>query len=63
MWRALHLDGGSVECPVYARDDLRVGQEIFGPAIIEQSDTTCFIDKGFRARVDEHLNIRIQAEQ
>ncbi len=63
MWRALHLDGGSVECPVYARDDLRVSQEIFGPAIIEQSDTTCFIDKGFRARVDEHLNIRIQAEQ
>ena len=61
--RTLHLDRGAVECPVYARDDLQVGQEIIGPAIIEQSDTTCLVDEGFAAQVDEHLNIRIQTER
>lgn len=60
--RILHVGGSTIECPVYSRDSLSVGQSIIGPAIIEQRDTTCLVDAGFQAHVDEHLNIRIQAE-
>jgi N-methylhydantoinase A len=35
--------GGYVDTPVHARDALSVGQEIAGPAIVEQSDTTLVI--------------------
>ena len=35
-----------VDCPVYGRNSLA----IVDPAIIEQRDTTCLIDGGFRPR-------------
>jgi N-methylhydantoinase A len=59
--RTLRSQGVAFECPVYSRDSLAIGQTLTGPAIVEQPDTTCLIDVGFRGRVDEHLNIRIQA--
>jgi len=61
--RRLHIGPRSVDCPVYARDSLAIGQTVVGPAIIEQRDTTCLIDEGFRAYVDPHLNIRVQSEK
>ncbi|MTI61591.1 MAG: hydantoinase/oxoprolinase family protein [Firmicutes bacterium] len=50
---------GFVECPIYTRDDLDAGHEIFGPAVVEQMDTTILINPGWNANVDEYLNIKL----
>ena len=38
--------------PVYAREDLGIGQELEGPAIIEERETTTVLPPGWRATVD-----------
>jgi N-methylhydantoinase A len=40
------------DCPIYARDLLKAGDRIAGPAIIEQMDTTTVISDGARAEID-----------
>ncbi len=50
--RRIYLDGGWLEADVLARADLRAGQTISGPAIIEQFDTTTLIAPSFTCRVD-----------
>lgn len=50
-------EGGFVDCPVFARTDLVAGDEIRGPAIIEQMDTTTVLPPDFRARVDDIHNL------
>jgi N-methylhydantoinase A/oxoprolinase/acetone carboxylase beta subunit len=45
--------GDYVETPVHRRDRLRVQDEIVGPAIVEQTDTTLVIYPGQRATVHE----------
>jgi N-methylhydantoinase A len=45
--------GGFVDTPVYARGSLEVGQEIEGPAIVEQSDTTLVIYPERRATLND----------
>lgn len=54
----------AVNSAVYSRADLKPGQTIGGPAIIEQLDTTTPVYPGDRAEVTEdgHLIIRIGAE-
>jgi N-methylhydantoinase A len=54
----------SRETPIYTRADLRPGQHIMGPAIIEQLDTTTPVYPGDRAEVtpDGHLIITIDAD-
>lgn len=49
--------GGFVPCPVYARDRLRCGNVIEGPAIVEQMDTTTVILPGMTGTVDPTLNL------
>ncbi|MNL44156.1 hypothetical protein D3C87_1667140 [compost metagenome] len=43
----------------YARLDLPVGAEVAGPAILEQPDTTIWIEPGFAGRVDALGNLLI----
>ena len=43
----------------YARLDLPVGAEVAGPAILEQPDTTIWIEPGFAGRVDSLGNLLI----
>jgi N-methylhydantoinase A len=50
-----------VETPVYARADLPAGTTLEGPAIVEQLDSTTVVPPGWRAEVDEWLNIRMHA--
>ena len=49
--RPLYLGaaGGWLDCPVYWRDDLLVGQETLGPALIEEPTTTTLVlpEQGF----------------
>jgi N-methylhydantoinase A len=48
-----------VSTPVYSRDDLRPGDVLDGPVIIEQLDSTTPVPPGATARVDGWLNLRI----
>jgi N-methylhydantoinase A len=51
---------GFVDCAVYARADFRPGDELEGPAIIEQMDTTTVLPPHFHARVDAVSNLRLE---
>lgn len=44
----------------YARLDLPVGAQLPGPAILEQADTTVWLEPGFSARVDSLGNLRVE---
>ncbi len=52
-WRDIHVPAGSgmEQAPVYERAALRVGQEIAGPAVIEEPESTTVIGPGDRLRV------------
>ena len=52
--RDIHVAAGSgmERVPVYERTELRIGQEIFGPAVIEERESTTVIGPGDRLRVD-----------
>jgi N-methylhydantoinase A len=57
--------GMALECPAYDRDRLRAGNEIAGPAIVEQMDTTTVLPPGTSARMHESgsLVVTLQAVQ
>lgn len=48
--------------PVFDRSDLRPGHAVAGPAVIEQLDATSLVFPGDHARVDRHLNLRIELQ-
>jgi N-methylhydantoinase A len=58
--RAVWTGGQWRDAEVYERLDLPVGCEIRGPAILEQPDTTIFIDPDLAGRVDEFGNLIIE---
>jgi N-methylhydantoinase A len=60
--RAILEAGEPISYRVYDRELLRPGEELSGPAVVEQSDSTTLIHPGFAASVDEHHNLRIAAE-
>jgi N-methylhydantoinase A len=51
------------DTPVYARDDLRPGMTLSGPAIVDQLDTTTLIPPGVSAEVDRTGTIRMTISQ
>ena len=51
---------GRFDTPVYAREDLRPGQTIEGPALILESIGTVVVDPDFRARVDPYDNLLLK---
>jgi len=55
--RRIYVDGGYAEAPVYARLALPVGAAVPGPAILEQPDTTIFIDPDLAGTVDGFGNV------
>jgi N-methylhydantoinase A len=48
------------EAQRYARLDLPVGAQVQGPAILEQADTTVWLEPGFSARVDTLGNLLVE---
>ena len=58
--RKVRAGGEDTDAPVYDRLALAEGAEIAGPAILEQSDTTIFIDPGLVGRVDGFGNLIIE---
>ena len=47
------------QAQVYRRRDLRAGDRLAGPAIVEQDDTTTVIPAGFIGTVDDAGNLVI----
>jgi N-methylhydantoinase A len=60
--RDLLLGGEWVASRVVHRANLRVGDRVDGPALIEQPDSTCLVPSGWSARVDERQSLIIVAE-
>ena len=58
--RQVWSDGEWFEASVYERLDLASGSRIPGPALLEQADTTIYIDPGLTGRVDEYGNLIIE---
>ncbi len=44
--RQVWFEGGMTDCAIYRREDLTSGQQISGPAIVEELDSTTLIDPG-----------------
>lgn len=55
--REVRYSGQRHQLSVYRRADLTPGQQLTGPAIVTQYDTTTFVPEGFQLRVDERLNL------
>ena len=54
---------GTVSSPVYDRHSLKPGQQIDGPAVLEQIDSTTVICPGQSGRVDTHGNLIITLDE
>jgi N-methylhydantoinase A/oxoprolinase/acetone carboxylase beta subunit len=59
--RQVAFDGDRLETPIYAREKLLAGDEIAGPAIVEEFGSTVPIHPGFTARVDGLANLVVTA--
>jgi N-methylhydantoinase A len=60
--RPVYMRDGLVECPVYWRARLPLGAAFAGPAVVEQSDTTTFVEPGIVVHVDTHGNLIMQED-
>ena len=49
--------GGFIACPVIARYRLVAGDEVTGPALVEERETTTLLLPGDRAGVDAYANL------
>lgn len=61
--REVFFDGEFVETPIYWREDLPTGATFYGPAIVEQLDTTTVVEPGMETRVDEYGNLLLKVER
>ena len=48
---------GFVDCPVYDRRTLVAGTRITGPALIEETESTCVVGPGDSVEIDAELNL------
>jgi N-methylhydantoinase A len=61
--RRVYLSGhSSVDSPCYSRDGLTAGMAFAGPAVVDQHDATVFVAPGFRAHIDDALDIVLERE-
>lgn len=58
MW----CDGERVDAPVYARDELRPGDRVVGPALVLEATGTIAVDPGFSLRLDERGWVWLEAD-
>ena len=57
--REVYFSDGWIETPIYARNKLKAGARIEGPAVIEDYDATIVVPPNYTAFVDGYFNIRI----
>jgi N-methylhydantoinase A len=58
----MHLEDGTMECPVYDRTRIGAGARIAGPAVVAQLDATTLILPGQTADVDRLGNLIIRED-
>jgi N-methylhydantoinase A len=58
--RRVHFDDGWVDAGVYDRARLGAGDEVRGPAVLEEFSSTVPLHPGFTARVDAHGNLVVR---
>ena len=58
--RDVYHDGVWHNVPVYDRLAIATGDILAGPCLLEQPDTTIFIDPGLHGRSDEYWNLIIE---
>ena len=54
--------GRREDCPIYDRYALQSGNEIQGPAIVEEVDSTTVVHPGYRVDVDRYGNLFLQTQ-
>ena len=57
--RNIYANGQWLRAGVFDRLRLNIGAVIDGPAVLEQSDATIYVDPGLQARVDDYGNLII----
>ena len=60
--RKVWADGGWCDADIFDRLLLPIGATVAGPAVLEQPDSTIFIDPGLAGRVDDFGNVIIEPE-
>lgn len=59
--RAVWIENQFISTPIFSREELVSMQSIAGPAIIEQYDTTIFINQGWKGEAkSEHLHLSVK---
>ena len=52
--------GGSIDTPVYGRDELLPGVELAGPAVIEERESSAVLPPGCGARAADHGSLLVE---
>ena len=58
--RAIWFATAAADTPIYARDDLRFGHVINGPAVVVEASATTVLEPGWRATVDALENLVLE---
>ena len=56
-FKKMYVKGSEINTPIYKRDELIIGQNISGPAIIVEATGTNIIDDGWSGTLDNHYNL------
>ncbi len=57
---AVYFSKSTLDTPVYDRSSLQTGNELSGPAIIQQYDATTVVEPGWSGRVDQWGTLRLE---
>ena len=57
MRRAFFPEKGMIDCPVFDRYTLKPGEQVSGPALIEENESTVVVGIGDSVTVDRYLNL------
>ena len=60
---AVYFSKSTLDTPVYDRSALQAGNELSGPAIIQQYDSTTVVEPGWSGRVDQWGTLRLERTQ
>jgi N-methylhydantoinase A len=61
--RSVWFIGGPQTIPVFERADLRAGQIVEGPALIEEEASVTVLEGGHRLRIHPHGHLLIDARE
>jgi N-methylhydantoinase A len=61
--RDVYFEGGYQQCSIYERRRFNPGQQVDGPAVIEQAGSTTILSASDRAQVDRYGNLVITLTQ